>query len=84
MKKWETQMEIDGGCMALGLDELLSDEQRRGVMLSLARCSVQYSKPAARRTAELFVDLLEGKLKTTTSSPIDYLDSSGQYDPHES
>jgi hypothetical protein len=73
MEHWQVQATVDGGCMALGLDKFLLDASRLRFVLSLARRALQLSKPVGRRTGELFVELLEGKLNTTVSSPIDYL-----------
>ena len=74
MGHWRIQATTDGGCMAVGLNEFLTDHTRRDFLLSLAKGSLESSKPLGRRTGELFVDLLAGKLKTTASSPINYLD----------
>lgn len=76
IEHWRVQATIDGGVMSLGLDEFLKDGTRRDFMLSLAEGALERSEPIGHRTGELFVELLAGKLKTTVSSPIDYLDSS--------
>ena len=73
MEHWQAQSTIDGGVMSLGLDEFLINDERRDCMLSLAHNALQRSDEKARRTAELFIALLAGKLRTTASSPIDYL-----------
>jgi hypothetical protein len=73
IEHWKIQTTIDGGCMAVDLDEFLSEPSRQEFLLSLAKRSLPSSKPVGRRTGELFVELLEGKLKTTVSSPLDYL-----------
>lgn len=73
IQHWRIQAEIDGGCMDLGLDEHLSDETKRDTILALAKSSLRRALPSARRTGELFIALLSEQLKTTVSSPIDYL-----------
>src|SRR5215469_8494457 len=73
MEHWQTQSTIDGGVMWLGLDEFLINDERRDCILSLAHNALQRSDEKARRTGELFIALLAGKLRTTPSSPIDYL-----------
>ena len=70
-EKWRVQAEIDGGCMSLGLDDFLSDERRRKLLLTLAGQAVNRCSEESRRTGELFFALLAGKLTTTASSPID-------------
>jgi len=70
---WRLQAKIDGGCMSLDLDKLLNDERKRDLILSLAERAVQHCSDQGRRTAQLFIDLLSGQLKTNASSPIDYL-----------
>jgi hypothetical protein len=77
MEHWRGQAAIDGGMMSLGLDEFLRDGNRREIVASLARKAVDHTSPSAHRTGELFIDLLDGKLKTTVGSPIDYLDDVG-------
>jgi|GEM_PF-2540362 len=74
---WRVQAIIDGGVMSVGLDDFLTDSSRKDFVLSLARGALPRSVPIAHRTGELFIDLLAGKLKTTVSSPIDYLSESG-------
>jgi hypothetical protein len=73
IEDWRIQIIIDGGCMSLRLDEFLIDDSREGVMLSLAKRSLHFSDPLGRETGELFIKLLEGRLETNESSPIDYL-----------
>ncbi len=72
IEKWTVQSTIDGGVMWLGLDELLAEEKRLNYVLTNARSALTRSEPFGRRTGELFIGLLEGKLKTTESSPVDY------------
>jgi hypothetical protein len=69
---WRIQSTIDGGCISVGLDKFLTDEARQDFLLSLAQRALKGSKSLERRTGELFVELLVGKLKSTASSPIDY------------
>src|SRR5580698_7304644 len=59
---WRVQAEIDGGCMSLGLDEFLDDERKRDLILSFAQRAVQHCSDRSRRTGQLFVDLLSGRL----------------------
>ena len=73
-KHWLLQANIDGGCMSLGLNDFLTNDQRREFVLSVAKNALEQCDPTCRRTGELFIDLLEGRLRTTSSSPIDYLD----------
>lgn len=73
VEHWRTQAGIDGGAMSVGLNEFLTDESRKAFTLSLARKALETSQPLGRRTGELFIDLLAGDLRTTVSSPIDYL-----------
>jgi hypothetical protein len=77
MEHWRTQAIVDGGCMSLELDEFLTDNTRHAFLLSLAEGALGLSNPLGHRTGELFIDLLAGKLKTTDSSPIDYLGPAG-------
>jgi hypothetical protein len=74
MEHWRVQARIDGGVMSLGLNEFLINDKRREWILSLSNSALQRSDGKARRTGELFIALLSGKLRTTASSPIDYLD----------
>ena len=71
---WQTQTAVNGGCVDLGLDRFLVDDVKRDLVLSTAKGALKESRPLGQRTGELFIDLLSGKLKTTVSSPIDYLD----------
>lgn len=74
MEYWRAQSRIDGGVMSLGLDEFLINDERRSSIVCLSRSALQQSEGKARRTGELFIALLAGKLRTTASSPIDYFD----------
>jgi len=76
-KHWRIQSIIDGGVMSVGLDDFLIDSPRKDFVVSLAKAALQRSAPLGHRTGELFIDLLDGKLKTTESSPIDYLGELG-------
>ena len=67
---WRTQASIDGGCMSIDLNEFLTDVTKRDFVLSVSRKALEHSSCLGRRTGELLIDLLEGKLTTTTSSPI--------------
>ena len=71
---WRVQATIDGGCMWVGLDDFLTSDERRDFVLSLSKNAVKWSGPTSRRTGQLFIDLLQGRLRTIASSPIDYLD----------
>jgi hypothetical protein len=73
MEHWRNQATIDGGVMSVGLDEFLTNGDKRDFVLSLAKKALVRSDPEGHRTGELFIDLLAGKLKTTVTSPIDYL-----------
>jgi hypothetical protein len=77
MEHWRSQAAIDGGCISVSLDEFLTESQRKDFLLSLAKGALESSNPLGHRTGELFIDLLAGKLRTTVSSPIDYLDPKG-------
>jgi hypothetical protein len=70
MEHWREQAAIDGGMMELGLDEFLLDGEKRDFVLSAARTALGHASPDAHRTGVLFIDLLDGKVKTTVSSPI--------------
>jgi hypothetical protein len=70
---WEMQSEIDGGCMALGLDSFLADDEKHGYVMSAADSALTRSSDASKRTGLLFLALLKGEVKTDASSPIDYL-----------
>jgi hypothetical protein len=74
MEHWKIQSTINGGVMSLALNEFLIDDKRKDYILSLAHNALQYCDRKGHRTGELFIDLLEGKLRTTPSSPIEYLD----------
>lgn len=55
------------------LDEILKDEERTRFVLGLSSWIGQSTlDPKVKRLAELFAELIEGKLKTANSSPIDY------------
>ena len=69
---WLVQIEIDGGCMSMNLDEFLADDAKKNVVLSLAQACLRRCAESCKRTGELFIELLSGRLKTTVSSPIDY------------
>jgi hypothetical protein len=73
IKHWERQREIDGGCMALDLDGFLSDDEKRGFVIAAAEPALMRTSDASKRTGQLFVALLRGRVKTDASSPIDYL-----------
>ena len=73
IEHWWTQASIDGGCTWIGLDEFLTDTRKRDYVLSVSKRALEHGNSLGRRTGELFIDLLEGKLTTTASSPIDYL-----------
>jgi hypothetical protein len=73
MEHWRVQAIINGGVMSVDLDKFLTDTAREDFLLSLSKEALGQSQPLGHRTGELFVDLLAGKLKTTASSPIDYL-----------
>lgn len=70
---WSVQIEVDGGCMSAALDQFLTDSGRRDSLISISERALDNCEPSAKRTGELFVALLRGTLKTTVSSPIDYL-----------
>jgi hypothetical protein len=53
--------------MNVGLAEFLIDAERN------AEQTLGRAQASSHRTGELFIELLEGNLKTTASSPIDYL-----------
>jgi len=74
IKHWRIQMGIDGGVMWVGLDDFLIDDARREFVLVVAKRALDHSQPLGLRTGQLFIDLLAGRLKTTVSSPIDYLE----------
>ncbi len=74
MEHWRVQIKVDGGCMSAGLNEFLTDSHRRDSLVSISKAVLRNCEPFTKRTGELFVALLLGTLKTTASSPIDYLD----------
>jgi len=78
MEHWHVQIEIDGGCMSLDLDEFLIDSARERTVLSLAKQALPSSEPHGRRTGELLIQLLEGQLRTNEASLVDYLDWSDE------
>jgi hypothetical protein len=73
MEHWRIQAAINGGCMSVGLDDFLTNSARVDLLVSVAKRALERNNLLEHRTGELFIDLLEGKLKTTASSPIDYL-----------
>jgi hypothetical protein len=74
MEHWSIQIEVDGGCMSAALDRFLMDNERRDSLISTSEFALRNCNPSAKRTGELFAALIRGTLKTTESSPIDYLD----------
>jgi len=70
---WQIQATIDAGCISLRLDEFLIDGSREEFLLSLAKRALDSSESLGRETGELFIKLLEGRLQTNVSSPVDYL-----------
>jgi len=74
--KWRNEATAGGaGCISAGLDEFLKTEGRIQFAVDLSQmalASVEFRD--VRRIGELFISLLEGKLQTTASSPIDYWD----------
>ena len=63
------------GCVDCSFDELLSEQSRRDLVLELAlrvleRASMTRGESTA---ADLFVRLLRGEIRTTVTSPKDYL-----------
>ena len=73
MEHWRVQIEVDGGCMSVGLDEFVTDSARRDSLVSISKTALRNCEQSAKGTGELFVALLLGTLKTTASSPVDYL-----------
>lgn len=67
---WREQATIDAGCISTGLDEFITDNERKAIVLSFARNALAVTHPGVRRTAILFIDLLEGKLNTLVHSTI--------------
>lgn len=70
---WRVQATIDGGVVSVDLDHFLTDHIREDFVRTLAEGALENSDRLGHRTGELFLDLLAGKLTTTVSSPIDYL-----------
>jgi hypothetical protein len=73
MEHWRVQAHIDGGCVWVGLDDFLTDKVKEDAILFLSKQALRSTEPLGRETGELFVKLLEGRLHTDASSPIDYL-----------
>ena len=73
MEHWRVQIKVDGGCMSAGLNEFLADSDRRDSIVSISKSALSNCEPFAKRTGELFIALLLGTLRTTASSPINYL-----------
>ena len=73
VEKWQIQIDIDGGCMDPNLDKFLNNNDRIKYLTSLSEKVLQNCSPDGFRTGQLFISLLKGNLKTTVSSPIDYL-----------
>lgn len=73
IENWHTQVQIDGGCISLDLDQFLSDGLRRDLVRGLAEQAINRTTGAARRTGELFVALVAGDLRTDATSPMNYL-----------
>lgn len=71
---WEVQAAIDGGCMSAGLDDFVIDDARKNFLLTLTKRALEQVEPLGHRTGQLFIDLLEGRLRTTASDPTDYLE----------
>jgi hypothetical protein len=69
---WELQKDIDGGVMWLGLDEFVSDHRKRDSLKRYCSQAVANCTGFGKRTGELFIQLLDGDLKTNAASPIDY------------
>jgi hypothetical protein len=62
-----TQAPIDGGCMWVGLDDFLADKSKEESILSVAKQALPSAEPLGRETGELFIKLLEGRLRTNES-----------------
>jgi hypothetical protein len=73
MNHWSEQIEIDGGCMSAGVDQFLADSGRCNFIVSMSERALKNCEPSAKKTGELFVMLLRGTLRTTASSPVNYL-----------
>ena len=61
MEHWRIQCKIDGGCMDVGLDEFVTNDERKSFLLSIAGNVSSHSDPLVHRTGDLFIDLIEGK-----------------------
>ena len=82
LKRWELEIgqEWDKaiatgfpGGIYPNLDALLTNDEKCQFVINLSKKIGETAmEPRVKRLAELFVDLIEGKLKTTNSSPIDY------------
>jgi hypothetical protein len=59
--------------MWVGLDDFVTDKAREQFVATVAKQALRLAEPPGRRTGELFIELLEGRLRTDASSPIDYL-----------
>ena len=73
IESWQHEVQVDGGCISLRLDEWFADELRRDLVRRVAAQAVRRATEDAKRTGELFVALLAGDLRTNVRSPIDYL-----------
>jgi hypothetical protein len=73
MDHWRIQTPIDGGCIGVGLDDFLTDQSKEELIRAAAKQALPFAQPLGRETGELFIKLLEGRLRTKVSSPIDYL-----------
>jgi hypothetical protein len=63
------------GCIWPSLDDFLTTEERIQFAIDLSHAAIASVEARdVRRIGELFINLLEGKLKTTASSSIDYWD----------
>ena len=55
------------------LNKILSNEHRIRFVIGLAKNIAESTiEPDIKRTSELLIDLIEGRLTSTVSSPIDY------------
>jgi hypothetical protein len=73
VEHWNVQSTLDGGVMSVDLGSFVTGSKHEAAILTVAESALGHSESQARRTGELFIDLLRGKLRTTVSSPIDYL-----------
>ena len=74
MEHWEIQAAIDGGCVDVDLDGFLSEPLASRILVVAVEEIADFEQTRrASYVGELFVELLEGKVKTIASSPIDYL-----------